>query len=266
MSQKIQISEILEPENPIRIGITESGIEEMKDSLVKRGQINAITIRPKNGKYEITTGHRRFIAAKELGWEKINAEIKDSNEEETRLIRAHENLIREDMTAIEEAELVEIMMKEENDMIEVVSKKIGKSRDWIDKRLDILRWDPEIQKAIEKKEISIEAAKHLARVTDETQRRWLLRMAIESGATARTTAAWLQAWMITGIVPDPTNVDYINRGDHAAPLQPTLPCFGCKQQFALPDLRHQWFCSDCFTSLYIALEEAEQRERNEGEK
>ncbi|MEK7178331.1 MAG: ParB/RepB/Spo0J family partition protein, partial [Patescibacteria group bacterium] len=102
----LNLHEILEPDKPSRDKIHQPAIQEMGNSLLKCGQLQPILVRRESNLYKIEAGHRRFLAARLIGWSVIDAIILDPTDEDSlHLERAHENLIREDLNPVEEARL-----------------------------------------------------------------------------------------------------------------------------------------------------------------
>jgi len=82
----------------------------LKESLRETGLIQPIVVVPKDGKYHLVVGQRRWLAAKELGWKKISAVIlAPMSEEDARLVSAIENLVRRDLPFKDEVKYAEYM-------------------------------------------------------------------------------------------------------------------------------------------------------------
>lgn len=94
--------------------IDEKGIIELTESIRIDGLINPITVRTQNDRYELLAGERRWRAVKLLEWEKISAITKDVDDYQARRIVLTENLMRENLTEIEEihanADYVDMLM------------------------------------------------------------------------------------------------------------------------------------------------------------
>lgn len=106
-------------------------IEELKISIIEYGIIQPLIVRKSIKGYEIVAGERRFRAAKEAGLETVPAVIKELTDHQMMEIALLENLQREDLTPIEEAEAYSNLMTELKITQEELSKKLGKSRSHI---------------------------------------------------------------------------------------------------------------------------------------
>ncbi|AIF45036.1 ParB/RepB/Spo0J family partition protein [Virgibacillus sp. SK37] len=106
-------------------------IEELKDSILEYGIIQPLIVRKSIKGYEIVVGERRFRAAKEAGLEKVPVVIKELTDDKMMELALLENLQREDLTPIEEAQAYANLMTELKVTQEELAKKLGKSRSHI---------------------------------------------------------------------------------------------------------------------------------------
>ena len=136
----------------------------------ENGLINPLTLRVvgKN-QYEIICGERRFKAAQLLGWEKINAYIKDVTTEEAQELCLIENIQREDISPIEEAKAFEKLLQTTNDIKELITRT-GKSESYIRVRLQLNSLIPEIANLLNQEEISLGIAAVICSYSEEIQR------------------------------------------------------------------------------------------------
>lgn len=106
-------------------------IEELKNSIIEYGIIQPLVVRKSIKGYEIVVGERRFRAAKEAGLKTVPAIVKDLTDERMMELALLENLQREDLTPIEEAQAYSNLMKELKITQEELSRRLGKSRSHI---------------------------------------------------------------------------------------------------------------------------------------
>lgn len=119
-------------------------IEELKVSILEYGIVQPLIVRKSVKGYEIVAGERRFRAAKEAGLKEVPAIIKDYDDKKMMEIALLENLQREDLTVIEEAQAYKNLINELNLTQEELSKKIGKSRSHIANTMRLLSLPEEI--------------------------------------------------------------------------------------------------------------------------
>lgn len=116
------------PEQP-RKQFEPDKLEELADSIKQHGMIQPLLVREQgNGRYLIIAGERRWRAAKLAGLKQVPCIIKDYSEQEVMEIALIENLQREDLNPIEEAEGYQELMKKFGLTQELVSERVGKSR------------------------------------------------------------------------------------------------------------------------------------------
>lgn len=263
----VPMESIEEPVKAIREKMTEEGLEELSKSIVLVGLINPVILRSKGSGYEIGKGHRRFLAVKLLGWEKIPAIIRERDDKRERVERLHENLHREDMSPIEEGKTVRELMSEGGYSRADVAKVCKKTESWVDGRLHLLTIPQALQDAVDVGALSIGAARELAGITDDTAREYHTEYAIKQGATAALCAFWRGRWELTKLVNDPSGMGEGVLG--MAPLSNviTMPCQWCDQEEPLQLMNHLRVCPKCTqvlveTKRVMAQERFDAKRRN----
>ncbi|HWI48843.1 MAG TPA: ParB/RepB/Spo0J family partition protein [Rummeliibacillus sp.] len=126
----------------------EEALQELAQSIKEYGILQPIILRRKDSKYEIVVGERRFRAAKLANLTEVPAVIRDLNDSQMMELAILENLQREDLTPIEEAEAYHSLMEHLNLTQEELSKRIGKSRPHIANHVRLLTLPKEIQKLV----------------------------------------------------------------------------------------------------------------------
>jgi len=162
-------------------------MEELKDSIKKHGIIQPIVVRKMANGYEIVAGERRLKAAKEIGLEKIPAIIKSINNEKSLEIALVENLQREDLNPVEQANAFKRLVDEFNLTQQELAEATGKSRALVTNTIRLLKLNPEIQKNISEGKISFGHAKLLLSIEDEEVQRAVCDRIIASGLSVRDT-------------------------------------------------------------------------------
>jgi ParB family chromosome partitioning protein len=161
------------PNNPRRrLG----GITELAESLNAHGLLQPIVLRTANGGYEIVAGHRRYEAARQLGWERVPAVIRDTADD-SYLLALVENLQRQDLRPREEAAALEVLVRERGWTTRQVAAAINRSQAYVSKRLRVFE-DPILAPAVLMQQLSVSAAEELL-VIDEKLRYQVLNEAID---------------------------------------------------------------------------------------
>lgn len=227
MSIEIALDQIIPPKLDVRRDVTQTKIDELADSLKSKGLIQAITLRKAGKKYEIIAGHRRFTAAKQLGWKTIRAEVIKANNKETFDLRIHENLHREDLSPIEEADLVGYLHYEKKHDIQEVAKKVSKSVGWVQSRIDLFHMPDETKLAVDNNDITLGVAQVLMEIEDVLYREDLFRRAKFSGLTIKQARLWVMEWkQYAGQDYDRVNQVAIEAGT-IDPITPYVRCHIC---------------------------------------
>ncbi len=142
-------------------------MEELKGSIKKHGIIQPIVVRKMANGYEIVAGERRLKAAKEIGLKKIPAIIKSINNEKSLEIALVENIQREDLNPVEQANAFKRLIDEFKLTQQELAEATGKSRALVTNTIRLLKLNPEIQKNISEGKISFGHAKLLLSIEDE---------------------------------------------------------------------------------------------------
>lgn len=131
-----------------RKAFDEEALNALAESIATHGIINPVIVRKVGLRYVLIAGERRWRAAKIAGITEIPAIIKDYNEEQTAVVALIDNLQREDLNTIEEAEGMQRLMDEFNFTQEQVAKSVGKSRPAVANTVRLLSLNPEVKKLI----------------------------------------------------------------------------------------------------------------------
>jgi ParB family transcriptional regulator, chromosome partitioning protein len=144
-------------------------IEELKESIIQHGILQPIVVRKSIKGFEIVVGERRYRAAKEAGLEKIPAIVKELTDEKMMELALLENLQREDLTPIEEAQAYSNLMNELRITQEDLSKRLGKSRSHIANMVRLLSLPENIVAYINNGELSMGHGRALLGLKDKEQ-------------------------------------------------------------------------------------------------
>lgn len=144
----------------------DAALSELADSIKEHGVFQPIIVKKSIKGYEIIAGERRVRASKLAGKTTIPAIIRAFTDEQMMEIALLENLQRENLSSIEEAEAYKAMIEHLNLTQELLSKKVGKSRSHITNMLGLLRLPKEVQTLIINNEISMGHARVLSKLED----------------------------------------------------------------------------------------------------
>lgn len=146
-------------------------INNLASSVKKFGLINPITVRKvgDGDQYEIIAGERRWRAVQQLGWETIPANIKNISDKDAYAVALVENLQREDLNPIEEADGYLQLIEKYNFTHEQVAEYVGKPRSTISNFIRLLELDDAVQDLLKYRKIDIGHAKLLVSLSKNIQ-------------------------------------------------------------------------------------------------
>ena len=137
--QKILLSLLSPSVFQPRLDFNQEALDALAVSIKEKGVLQPLLVREKNdGTYEIIAGERRYRAAKQAGLTEVPVIIKDMADKEVLEVALVENLLRENLSAIEEAEGLQRLIDEFSHTQEALSEIIGKSRSYIANTLRLL--------------------------------------------------------------------------------------------------------------------------------
>lgn len=182
---EIPLSELRpNPYQPRQV-FNEEALEELAASIREHGVFQPIIVKKSIKGYEIIAGERRFRASKLAGKETIPAIIRQLSDEDMMQIALLENLQRENLSAIEEAEAYKQMITRLGLTQEDLSRKVGKSRSHITNILGLLRLPKEVQNLVATNQISMGHARVLSKLEDENQISDMALKIIENNLSVR---------------------------------------------------------------------------------
>ena len=181
----IKISEIRpNPYQPRKI-FDENSLKELADSIKERGVFQPILVRKSLKGYELIAGERRTKASKMAGLKEIPAIVLDFDDRDMMEVSLLENIQREDLTPIEEAEAYEQVIKKLNYTQDELSKRVGKSRAYITNSLRLLKLPTKVRDLLNKGKLTAGHAKASLMFNDEDKINELAERIISEGLTVR---------------------------------------------------------------------------------
>ncbi len=193
-----QISvEALKPnQNQPRKYFNETALQELANSIKTQGIVQPLLVRPteNEGEFQIIAGERRWRAAKLAGLTELPVLIRNLNDQEVMAAALIENLQREDLNPIEEAEALQSLKETLKLTQEELAERLGKSRPAITNTLRLLQLSKEIQKDLETGQISTGHARCLLSIEDTATREELRNVIRNKKLTVRETEEAVVYW------------------------------------------------------------------------
>lgn len=181
----LRLSEIEPNRNQPRTSFDEEALSELADSIEKHGLIQPIVVRPtSSGVYQIVAGERRWRASRMAGLSEVPVVIKELDDQKYYEIALIENLQREDLNAVEEAQGYRTLIDTYGLTQEQVAESVGKSRSAVTNALRLLKLNEKALEALKDGKISAGHARAiLAAETGELADEML--KAAKAGASVR---------------------------------------------------------------------------------
>ena len=181
----IEINDIKPNSNQPRKTFDEEKLDELASSIKEHGLIQPVVLRSVKNGYEIVAGERRWRAARKIGLKEIPCIVKELTDEENMLLAIIENMQREDLNPIEEAEGISQMIDTYGLTQEQVSKSVGKSRPYITNSLRLLKLPEEIRKYVADGLLSSGHARAIVSAGSIARQMEIAEAAVKNGLSVR---------------------------------------------------------------------------------
>ncbi|MGB9698079.1 MAG: ParB/RepB/Spo0J family partition protein [Thermodesulfobacteriota bacterium] len=180
--------EEIEP-NPFqpRKKFNEAQIQELVDSIKEKGILQPLVVRRKGTGYELIAGERRWRAAQKAGLKEVPIIIKDATETELLEFSLIENIQRENLNPIEEAEAFRKLIDQFHLTQEEISKRVGKDRATIANALRLLRLPQDIKESLAEGQITVGHARAFLSLESLEKQRAAFKQVLTSGLSVRQT-------------------------------------------------------------------------------
>jgi ParB family chromosome partitioning protein len=168
-------------------------LREMAETMLKYGVIQPVIVQKKGDAYVLVAGERRWRAAALAGLKTIPAIVRDYSAEQLTVVALIENLQRQDLNPIEEANAYQILLQEHGLTQEELAGRLGKSRSAIANGLRLLSLDPFVQSDIAKGVLSAGQARPLLALTERELQRKLAAQIVNRHLNARQVEKMVQS-------------------------------------------------------------------------
>lgn len=184
----VPITEIEPNRAQPRVDFDEEALNELSESISQHGVLQPLLVRPMpNGTYQIVAGERRWRASRLAGLTELPVVIRQLDDEEVMLLALIENLQREQLNPLEEAEGYKSLRDEYGLTQEQIAEKVGKSRPAVANALRLLSLPEEILDLLRDNSISTGHAKVLLSVTDKDKQNQLAELIVRNELSVRET-------------------------------------------------------------------------------
>ena len=182
---EIPLGEIRSNPYQPRKSFNEESLQEMAESIKELGIVQPIIVKKSIKGYELVAGERRTKAARLAGLETIPAIIKDFNDQEMMEIALVENIQREDLNPIDEANAYENIIRISGMTQDEFAKKFGKSRSHVTNMLGLLTLPSNTKRLVQNKKLSMGHARALSKIEDNNKIDELATKAVVNSISVR---------------------------------------------------------------------------------
>ncbi|MBR3216318.1 MAG: nucleoid occlusion protein [Exiguobacterium sp.] len=163
-------------------------IEELATTISEHGLLQPIVVRKADGDcYEIIAGERRFRAVKSLGWSAIPAIVRDMDDDTTAVLALIENLQREQLSPIEEAEAYDRLLALNGLTQDALAKSLGKSQSTIANKVRLLKLPEDVKQSLRDRRINERHARALLPLKEEGLQLQVLAEVLEQDFNVKET-------------------------------------------------------------------------------
>src|SRR5690349_3330125 len=170
-----------------RTHFDEGALEGLADSIRSQGIIQPLLVRRVGDRYELIAGERRWRAARLAGLSKVPVVVKDVPDKDLLEIALIENIQRENLNPIEEAQAYQRLIETVGLTQESLAARVGRDRSYITNYLRLLKLPDDLQKLVVAGRLSTGHARTILGLSDVDQQRKLARQIIDGGLSVRAT-------------------------------------------------------------------------------
>ena len=160
-----------------RTQMNEAELVELTASIEASGLLQPVVVRPRNGKYELIAGERRWRAVQRLGWPKIPAVVKEVDDPTLLTLALIENLQRDNLSAMDEAAGYQRLSEEFQLPQAEIARMVGRDRSTIANLLRLLKLPEQVKQLVHQSKLTEGHARALLTISDQEK---MVRMALEA--------------------------------------------------------------------------------------
>lgn len=243
--QEVELDRILPPRIQPRLAVDDQGIEELAASIRRHGLLSPLTVTPDDGNYRLLAGNRRYHALQLLDAKTAPCNVIEPDPALADEITLVENLIRLQLSAVEEAYAFALYLNSTDETQEELAAKLGQERTYVTRRLLLLDLDDLTLGALQDGLINLSQALILRRVEQPETRQRFIEHAQNYGANVRTMNYWVNSYEQEQARAQTANEKDAQPQVFEPPRQTFMACDRCTHATAYDLLRPVYLCPDC---------------------
>ena len=175
-----------------RTHFDEASLESLAESIRTHGVVQPLLVRRRDGGFELIAGERRWRAAKLAGLTRVPVIVKDVPDDNLLEIALIENIQRENLNPIEEAQAYKKLIETVGLTQEALASRVGRDRSYITNYLRLLRLPDDLQQLVKEGRLSTGHARTILALNHPDQQRRVARQIIDGGLSVRATEQLVQ--------------------------------------------------------------------------
>lgn len=195
-----------------RTHFDEERLEELAQSIRANGIVQPLLVRRRGSRYQLVAGERRWRAAQRAGLARVPAVVREIPDEKLLELALIENIQRQELNAIEEANAYKRLIETLGLTQEVVAQRVGRDRSFVTNYLRLLRLPQDLQQLVEEEKLSTGHARALLGIDDADVQRRVARNVVEQSLSVRETERAIKR-IIAGASPASATVIAPKRND-----------------------------------------------------
>jgi ParB family chromosome partitioning protein len=184
---RVALAEVVPSPLQPRKRFHEENLGELVESIREHGVIQPLIVRRVGGSYELIAGERRWRASTKLGLAQVPVIVREASDRDVLEMALIENLQREDLDAIEEAEAYARLAREFGLKQEEIAQRVGKNRATVSNAMRLLDLDAEVQTLVSRKLLSPGHAKAILGLKTKAEQRMLADLVVKKKLNVRDT-------------------------------------------------------------------------------
>lgn len=183
--QEIEVNRIVPNPKQPRKAFDQEKLQELAQSIRENGVVQPLVLRDKAGQYEIVAGERRWRASQVAGLATVPAIVREYTDTEVMEIALIENIQRQDLNPVEEAEAYHVLLEEYNVTQDELARRLGKSRPQITNTLRLLSLPDDLRQLVGEGQLSVGHAKVLLGIDNHQAQKHLASRVLKEGLSVR---------------------------------------------------------------------------------
>ena len=180
------------PSQPRKL-FREEPLEELTESIRQHGILQPLSVRRVGTRYELIAGERRLRAGMQAGLTEIPCIVMQMSDQESSMAALVENLQRQDLDYIEEAQGIDLLLRQWNMSQEQVARMLGKSQSGVANKLRLLRHSPKVLEALRQADLTERHARALLKIPTEHQKMQAIAVIARQNMSVARTEQYIES-------------------------------------------------------------------------